>query len=336
MVIRRIHRGQTTSKKQPIVDALILNVDLWKVLLKAFPHGKMVDTDFMATMDFLIAENPWIKTFGNYDTDLFTTWLTKRIHVQMSHIRECKQYPSRMRHRLSQYDKETMDKFKDLMTHITDDRTMMDSPSISSPLPKNEAKQKPVASTFPPGASASSQGASATRLHEPSASPQPLLRATPTSAIKGIPNMFLPGKPDDKNHATKSHAIVASPVGIPAMFVASRGSKRTADELLAEANATPPLPAGRGSIRKAARHNSPHGRLHLTCKSGRITIVKAQKGNIRTYLCVNKKIWCQITEKKHSSHEAIITKVAKMIAEKNLTRDDAKKACMKVLRSWPA
>ena len=82
--------GSLTSKRQPVVKDLVQNKDLTLLLLKAYPRAKMVDRIFVNVMRHLIAEDPSTKTYGSFDLDIFLSRLTKRVHIQFPHLRDCK------------------------------------------------------------------------------------------------------------------------------------------------------------------------------------------------------------------------------------------------------
>ena len=68
--------GQLNSNNQPIIKDLMFNVDLWLILLKAFPHSKLVDTEFMNFIFALIKEDQEMKT-RQFEVDLFVAWFAR-------------------------------------------------------------------------------------------------------------------------------------------------------------------------------------------------------------------------------------------------------------------
>ena len=60
----------------------------------------------------------------------------------------------------------------------------------------------------------------------------------------------------------------------------------------------------------------------------------AKSGKVRTYLCVKKRFWLELTESKHPDHCGIVTAVAEAIAANNFNKTQAKAYLNSLLETW--
>ena len=90
------------------------NNELFEILLIAFQSGHMKDSAVMPVLQDLVEDLPWINTMGCSD-ELFMVWLSKRLHLQLSHIHDCKKYPNRVVRRVSDLDAESLPSYQKLM-----------------------------------------------------------------------------------------------------------------------------------------------------------------------------------------------------------------------------
>ena len=63
------------------------------------------------------------------DNELFCMWLSKRIHVQMGHLHDCKNYPQKVNHRMLMMDPDQVKRFEDLMACVSTSK----EPDMRSP-----------------------------------------------------------------------------------------------------------------------------------------------------------------------------------------------------------
>ena len=92
----------------------------------------------------------------------------------------------------------------------------------------------------------------------------------------------------------------------------------------------PPLPAGRGAIRNTCKESGSNSVGNEEEPMGvRAYVEQAHKGNIRSTLRVllpesTKQVsWCEITQKIHNQHTAIIKRVAEKVNDGSLTSQAA-------------
>ena len=68
---------------------------------------------------------------------------------------------------------------------------------------------------------------------------------------------------------------------------------------------------------------------------GKIKLAHAVKGNIRVYLTVDGKYWCECTKKRHPAFKQIMEKVKDDIMSKRLTKDMSKIFLQETIDAWP-
>ena len=73
----------------------------------------------------------------------------------------------------------------------------------------------------------------------------------------------------------------------------------------------------------------------MKCSQGKITFGHAKTGRVRTYMLVDKALWLEVSETRHSAHEAIVLHVAQNVSEANLSKEQAKAYLAEVLPKWP-
>ena len=129
---------------------------------------------------------------------------------------------------------------------------------------------------------------------------------------------------------------------IPGVFTSPGHGTRDPATLRQEAMNTPPLPAGRGEIRRFAEqvahggsHEAPGNPNGMECGAGQFLSSQALTGNIRTYLCVSKKLWLTVPATWHPEHTRIVKCIARLIAKHKWSKDDALQARGGLLKSWP-
>lgn len=168
--------GAVDRHKQPILTSLLLNAPLWKILLKYFRNAKMTDSIFIRVMQDVLKDKPDINTM-KCDNELFCMWLSKRIHVQMGHLHDCKNYPQKVKHRMAMMDPDQVKRFEDLMACVsTSKEPDMRSPKCMRTKPPSPAC---IATAGIPMMFAGPTSSSAAVQHEP-----------PSSSTTIIPSMF--------------------------------------------------------------------------------------------------------------------------------------------------
>ena len=104
--------GQVNAKKAPRLEAILVNHELFGILLDFWSHGKMKDAQFKIVMLRILTEMPCVKTKSQYDDEFVVEWLTQHIHVQVTHVRDLVRYRDRNLFRLAALDPEDMAKMK--------------------------------------------------------------------------------------------------------------------------------------------------------------------------------------------------------------------------------
>ena len=105
------------EKRAPAFSALLDNADLFKVILKYSPSGRMCDRFFLKAIKKIIKDSPAVKT-KQFPDDIFATWWVGCIHVQLTHLRDLKKYPCRFAYRISLLDAPRRKMYDELMDSI--------------------------------------------------------------------------------------------------------------------------------------------------------------------------------------------------------------------------
>ena len=101
--------------------------------------------------------------------------------------------------------------------------------------------------------------------------------------------------------------------------------------------ATPPLPAKRGELRAICEANGPKSskRGPKECSGGRVALTTARSGNVRTYMLVKGKFWCEVTAKRHKFHREIMQRVVALTVQHDWSKIQAKSALNQLVAHWP-
>ena len=277
----------TSSKMAPVLGDLVKNADLWLTLLKYFPHGKMRDVDFLACVKAALREHKHIN-LSSWPDPLFTSWLARSCHIQLSHIRDSKRYEERFSYRVKRLPGPDFVKLKELHAACEVEKCHFkanSSESLESSAGTSPAKR--------------SQSATSSNATGQAISSESLKSSTRVAAIV---DFFLPGDLH-KGGAESSQHVHSQQHDFP-----NTPKKRA--RLYKEALLTPPVPCGRGVIKKLCKEflRPPKGSDSCGAKA---YLERALKGNIRSTVRVwtpedpTKRMWVEITSKQHLQHEKI-------------------------------
>eukprot|EP00974_Lingulodinium_polyedra_P128284 11205463-Lingulodinium_polyedra.AAC.1 len=252
------------EKRAPCIPTLLKNLELWLLLLKHMKTGRMRDIYFVNAIQHTM------ETIGDVNQaptpmpdSLFVTWLVKAVHMQFSHIRELKQYQKRFHYRIMQLNDDQMTQFNKLMAAI----------SLSN-LEDDESMN---------GAGDSVAGSEAVRA------PVTPIAHSSTALVTKVLMKFVPElaerTPESKSGDTNTGSSGVEKRKwdcVPSMF---REEAQKTQKFVGNALDTPPLPAGRGEIRKHCQANAAQAAGNATEHVGAKAYVEhAHKGNIRSTL----------------------------------------------------
>ena len=105
------------SKKAPLIETLIDNAPLWRVMLKHIPSGLLKDGDFVAILQTLLPLNPAIKT-QNFPDQIFLSWMAKAVHIQLWHLRSLRLHTPRFSYRISLLSSEKKQVLDELLAMV--------------------------------------------------------------------------------------------------------------------------------------------------------------------------------------------------------------------------
>ena len=284
---------ESLDKKAPRLLDLIANADLMKILLKYMPCSKCRDAYLVRAIEDIMSRVKNVNSKSLLDP-LFVTGLVRSLHLQLTHLRDMKRYRPRFEYRINQLKPLEQQRLTELMAMINVDIQKID---VQSRIPL--------------------------MFLEPHAEAVPE-ESRKSDAVSRIPPMFL--DPDDTKPTGTSPPLLGR---LPTMFLEDSvppetpPSKRTrtsafssaSDSLLSKALSTPPLPATRGGIRAAcAEAKAAADLVELVPR-----IERAYNGRVRSTLRVRVPpetrwaSWAEITEKRHSSHFEMISKICEAV-----------------------
>ena len=327
--------GQVNAKKAPILDAIVRNFELFDLLLDFWTHGKMKDMQFKAVMVRVLSDLPCANTLPQYDNQLFVEWLTQRIHIQITHIRDIVRYKARFMHRLASLSPEDMTKMRRLIDKIKCEDA--DSVDYSSPA----------------HTTASSSHCSESARHrmcledcdgENSAAVDPPLYRI----AKGIPERFKASPTSSLVVASSSSAALpqTTSCAIPLRFRTASSSAApipaSPSDLFAEALAAPYVPPAKGAMKQLCgipQAKKARGEC-LQNSHGRLCITHART-NPRSYIRCKSDIpaehglWVEISAKRHADHHRMIEAIAAKAVADDLCCRQVKALRDRYLASWP-
>ena len=186
-------------------------------------------------------------------------WLSKRLHLQLSHIHDCKKYPNRVVKRVSDLDAESLPSYQKRMDLVQANQCK----SIAgSPAAKQDVASPRTSCSETAGSSMDS-------------------KAVQHPKIKSfdIPDMFKTSSPLPASAMSSSE----SSSSIPHMF-ATVPHARDSSALMAQALQSPAPPAARGGINAFAAKVRGDKKTATAAEKGpmgKIKMAHAVKGNIR-------------------------------------------------------
>ena len=100
---------------------------------------------------------------------------------------------------------------------------------------------------------------------------------------------------------------------------------------------TPALPTEKGAFKAMTRDAKSTKRpVGMMSSFGAISFGHAKTGaNVRTYMCIGKKLWLEVRASKHAAHCDIVYKMAGIVVAHDLDKPAAKEYLKKLLVSWP-
>ena len=297
------------DKKAPRLGDIIANSELWRILLKHMPHAKCRDMYLLRAFESIMGRIKHVNT-KDFPDALFLTWLVRCCHSQLTHLREVKRYWARFEYRVKQLDAKAVDSLNQLLAMIKVE-AQRDMDVVSKiPLMFVEPAAPPLEFRESPP----SRKRSASSL-----SP-----STPLAPSLRIPAIFLSEHCTDPPETPQKKSALAS---------------RT---LVAKALTTPPLPAGRGSIRAAAASDGDAKGCASGDKNDLVPkIERAYSGRVRSTLRVyigaegRRESWAEVTLVRHPCHFEIISEISKAVASGRVTsKEGATHMRDGLLASW--
>ena len=92
-----------TPSMAPRIDELLQNKELWSIMLKHFPKGKMTDSNVVAAMETVMGRVNFVNN-RSFNDKLFVTWFVKCCHLSVSHLRDLSTYTTKYAYRISKLD----------------------------------------------------------------------------------------------------------------------------------------------------------------------------------------------------------------------------------------
>lgn len=316
------------AKKAPVISTLIASSDLWSVLLKYSPTARVRDVFFMRAIKHVVAEKQFANT-KPYSNEVFCVWWVGCIHVQMSHLRELKQYPLRFQYRISLLSAEQLKLYGAVMNDICT------SEFSKAPTPAR------LAATFV-----------APNKHTPTCDIPRMFMPDDNAAYPAscaIPDILVIDDDDDDGH----NSIAATPrkrkhqsVHRSCSNLSTKPSvptpEKTVASLFEDACKTPALPTHRGILSDLKKHRASAKSDSANGREGRMFLERSLKTNRRTTLrfCSQpgaaRTLWVEVRESVHADHEQIAQEILKRFNEGRIaSRCEANVLKTKLIECWP-
>ena len=327
--------GQPDSKQlekaAPLLPDIVNNVDLLEIVLEKMPHAKMKDRYFLKALQTCLEE---IRNVNESDLpdDIFKTWVVKALHMQVSHLRNLKQYSERYAYRVERFNKNATksdeDKLERLLALIKVPEKACVAPRT---LPRDSVGSVPqafVAAAKQPDTPTDFMALVPQVFREHltndniSKTPQKQMRKDCMALVPQIFREHL-GKDDVCPEVQTPMRKTASclKIHLPEEYVTPK--KREYSKLFEDALKTPAPPPKRGAIRATCTENEPSS---IPASSGSCTakVERALTGNVRSYVRVRselgkREMWAELREAQHSSHNEIMQMVADAINKGKVT-----------------
>ena len=98
----------------PNIQDLLMNRSLWKLLLAYFPTRKFKDR-YLADIVHRLLEHSKKINDTKMEDPMFVTWLRKKVHNSMSHIRSLAIYTDRFLYRINKLSSEEREQLQELL-----------------------------------------------------------------------------------------------------------------------------------------------------------------------------------------------------------------------------